>query len=101
MAAIVNKEKCTGCANCVEVCPVTAITIEAEKAVISEECIDCGVCVSECPEEAISLPQLIPAKVGTSPHSFVLKPDCSSDKTKDGDKWDTSGRFFLMKNLGL
>ncbi len=56
MAAIVNKEKCTGCANCVEVCPVTAITIEAEKAVISEECIDCGVCVSECPEEAISLP---------------------------------------------
>ena len=57
MAAKVNKEKCTGCGSCVEACPVEAIKLENEKAVIDEEeCTECGVCVDECPEEAISLP---------------------------------------------
>ena len=56
MAAIVDKEKCTGCKSCVEVCPVDAIKIENDKAVISDECVECGACVNECPSEAISLP---------------------------------------------
>jgi NAD-dependent dihydropyrimidine dehydrogenase PreA subunit len=55
MAAIVDKEKCTGCKSCVEVCSVDAIKIENDKAVISDECVECGVCVNECPSEAISL----------------------------------------------
>ena len=56
MAAIVDKEKCTGCKSCIEVCPVDAIKIENDKAVISDECVECGACVNECPSEAISLP---------------------------------------------
>ena len=57
MAAIVDKEKCTGCKACVEVCPVEAITINDEKACVNEdECVDCGACVNECPNETISLP---------------------------------------------
>jgi Fe-S-cluster-containing hydrogenase component 2 len=55
MAAKVDAEKCTGCSACVEVCPVDAIKMEDEKAVIGDECIECGVCVSQCPVEAISL----------------------------------------------
>ena len=55
MAAKVTKEKCTGCGECVEVCPVEAIIIENTKAVISEDCIECGVCVENCTQEAISL----------------------------------------------
>jgi len=55
MKAEVDKEKCLGDGNCVEVCPVDAITIENEKAVINDDCIACGACVAECPEEAISL----------------------------------------------
>jgi Fe-S-cluster-containing hydrogenase component 2 len=56
MAAVVDKEKCTGCGSCVEACPVDAIKVENDKAVIdNDECIDCGTCVDECPEEAISL----------------------------------------------
>lgn len=57
MAVKVDKEKCTGCSACVEVCPVDAIRIKEGKAVISDECIECGVCINHCPNEAITLPR--------------------------------------------
>lgn len=55
MAAIVDKDKCDGCGECVEICPVDAIELQNEKAVINDECIDCGICVETCPKEAILL----------------------------------------------
>ena len=55
MAAIVDKEKCTGCGTCVDTCPVEAITVEDKAVIDKENCIECGVCVEGCPEEAISL----------------------------------------------
>jgi len=49
MAAVVDKEKCTGCGDCVEACPSNAITMQEEKAQISpDDCIDCGACVDAC-----------------------------------------------------
>jgi len=55
MAAKVDKEKCTGCGICVDACPVEAIKIENDKAVISDDCTECGACENECPNNAISL----------------------------------------------
>ena len=55
MAVKIDLGKCTGCDKCVEVCPVNAIRIESEKAIVSDECVECGLCVNECPNEAISL----------------------------------------------
>jgi len=55
MAALVDAEKCTGCESCVSACPVEAIAMKADKAVVSDECIDCGACVDECPTEAITM----------------------------------------------
>ena len=56
MAAKINSDTCAGCGACVDSCPVSAITIEADKAVIDEgACIECGACVGSCPCEAISL----------------------------------------------
>lgn len=56
MAAKIDQEKCTGCGNCADICPVEAITVENEKAKVDEDtCVDCGTCVDECPVEAISL----------------------------------------------
>ena len=55
MAIKIDKEKCTGCGDCVDVCPVEAISVENGKVVISEECVDCGACVSTCKNEALSL----------------------------------------------
>ena len=56
MAAKVDLEKCNGCGTCVDECPMEAIKLENEKAVISDdECTECGVCVDACPNDALSL----------------------------------------------
>lgn len=56
MAAKVSKDKCTGCGQCIKVCPTEAISMVKEKAVIApEECIYCETCIDECPKDAISM----------------------------------------------
>jgi ferredoxin len=58
MAVQIDHEKCIGCGACVDVCPVGALSMDNEKAVVDKEtCIDCGACIPECPVEAISLPE--------------------------------------------
>ncbi len=55
MTVKIDVSKCDGCETCIEVCPVEAITIVDEHAVVdADECIDCLVCIDECPNEAIS-----------------------------------------------
>jgi ferredoxin len=53
MQHVVNREKCTGCGTCIDVCPTEAIRIEDGRAVITVECVDCGACPRVCPEGAI------------------------------------------------
>lgn len=56
MAIQIDKDKCTGCGTCVEVCSLDAITLKDGIAEVdSESCAECGTCVEECPVEAISL----------------------------------------------
>ncbi len=62
MKAIVEQKLCTACGECVDACPVGAISISDEYAEVSDECTLCGMCVDACPYEAISIPQ-----VGTGP----------------------------------
>ncbi|MBW1791749.1 MAG: 4Fe-4S binding protein [Deltaproteobacteria bacterium] len=51
----VKQEVCNGCGNCVEECPVYAISIKYDlKAHIDmESCIRCGKCHDICPQKAI------------------------------------------------
>jgi len=56
MVAIVDKEKCTGCETCVDICPAAAIEMDGSTAVVDADlCVDCESCVDECPSEAIRM----------------------------------------------
>jgi len=52
--AIINKDKCTECGLCIDLCKWEAISETFE--VNSIECEGCGVCVYFCPEKAIDFP---------------------------------------------
>jgi len=56
IAASIDKESCTGCGVCVEVCPMGAIHITHGKAQVNRDvCTGCGACIAECPMDAIRL----------------------------------------------
>lgn len=56
MPAIVDKEKCEGCEECVPACPTEAIAMVDGKAQVDPDlCEDCEACVDVCPTEAISM----------------------------------------------
>ena len=46
---------CIGCQKCARICPVEAIHMEENLAVVDPAvCIDCGKCIGECPTGAIT-----------------------------------------------
>jgi electron transfer flavoprotein alpha subunit len=72
MAAVrVKPELCTGCGDCVGVCPVAAIELRDGTAVITEACTACGICVSTCPVEAIEMDQVRPPAPACGPSRGV------------------------------
>jgi Fe-S-cluster-containing hydrogenase component 2 len=53
----VDTEKCISCGSCVTLCPVEAITFDADSSVVfnKEKCVGstCSACVDACPARAI------------------------------------------------
>ena len=57
MTPIIDRELCTGCGACIEICPPRALVMEQEMARLEEEfCEECGFCAAECPTGAITIP---------------------------------------------
>ncbi|MBN2125198.1 MAG: 4Fe-4S binding protein [Deltaproteobacteria bacterium] len=51
-----DEEACTGCGECVEICPVEALDMQDGVPVVDGEwCIGCGVCATACPADAVRL----------------------------------------------
>ncbi len=54
MVVKVNSDDCVGCETCEPECPVEAIAMNADKALIDQsKCTQCKTCVETCPVEAI------------------------------------------------
>ncbi len=53
----VDTDKCAGCGECVDVCPVEVYELQDGKAtpVNEEECLGCESCVEVCEQDAITI----------------------------------------------
>ncbi len=57
---IVDKEKCKGCEECIEICTVQVFEMQEGKSVPvnAKECLGCQSCVEVCKEKAITVKEL-------------------------------------------
>jgi H+/Na+-translocating ferredoxin:NAD+ oxidoreductase subunit B len=53
--AIIDENTCIACEDCIDRCPVGAISVENAAMVKREKCLGCGLCAGTCPNEAITL----------------------------------------------
>ena len=64
----IDRESCSGCGDCLERCPMEALSLADEVAMVNDDtCIGCGNCVSVCPTESLSMVRrsdTIPRKPG-------------------------------------
>ena len=53
----VDADKCTGCGECVDVCPVEVYELQEGKSAVvnEEECLGCESCVEVCEASAITV----------------------------------------------
>jgi len=56
----VDEEKCIGCGDCVDMCPVDVYEMQDEKSVPvnAEECTGCESCLEACEQEAITVTEV-------------------------------------------
>lgn len=83
-----SSSDCTGCKQCLEVCPRAVLVVEEKKARIEnrDACIECGACAMNCPAGAVTV------RSGVGCASGVIagllrgtEPVCGCDSSPDSD----------------
>ncbi|MFX1293653.1 MAG: Coenzyme F420 hydrogenase/dehydrogenase, beta subunit C-terminal domain [Promethearchaeota archaeon] len=113
---IVDSHLCCLCGACKAVCPMEAITITDDKAIINEEkCIHCGLCNYHCPRTLMPLNLLITYVSGLQtsffqdlleqplgPYRIIKSASTQNDKIKtvcqDGGMVTTFLHYLFEKN---
>lgn len=55
-AFLVNDDRCFGCAACIAMCPVDALSLIDRLAIVEEKkCTHCNYCIPACPVFALSI----------------------------------------------
>ena len=68
--AVVDTEKCNGCATCADRCQVNACSTDDVATIDVTKCIGCGLCVTGCPSEAVKLKLRPDAEVIPPPEDY-------------------------------
>ena len=71
----IKEDRCIGCGQCVIVCPVQAIKLINNKAIIDRDvCVECSVCLrsANCPSHAIKREKLRMPRLVRNPFSDVI-----------------------------
>ncbi len=68
-----HEERCTGCAECLKVCPTRAIRIRNRTSIrLVDLCIGCGACIRACAAGAISAATRPPQQIGNGHVAIAL-----------------------------
>lgn len=55
MTAVIDRNRCTGCSLCLEICPDHALSIVGGAAFVDgQRCTGCGACLAPCQKGAVS-----------------------------------------------
>ncbi len=97
---LIDPELCIGCEQCFAFCPVSAIALDGEEAVIDQElCTECGNCrrAEICPVDAILQNDLVWPRsirnIFSDPISVFKETGVSGRGTEESKTNDVSGRF--------